>query len=64
MLATGGVYVAGGIAPNILPKLRDGAFVQAFLAKGRLRRALERMPVSVITSDDVAILGAASVAAA
>ena len=64
VLATGGVYVAGGIAPNILPKLRDGAFVQAFLAKGRLRRALERMPVSVITSDDVAILGAASVAAA
>ena len=64
VLATGGVYIAGGIAPRILPTLREGGFARAFLAKGRLRRVLERIPVLVITSEEVALLGAASVAAA
>jgi glucokinase len=58
------VYIAGGIAPRILPTLREGGFARAFLAKGRLRRVLERIPVLVITSEEVALLGAASVAAA
>jgi glucokinase len=63
VLATGGLYVGGGIAPQILPKLRDGTFVRAFLEKGRLRPVLKRMPVYVITSPDVALFGAAAVAA-
>jgi glucokinase len=56
--ATGGVYVAGGIAPRILDKLRDGTFMRAFLAKGRMRVLLERMPVHIVVSDDVGLRGA------
>jgi glucokinase len=58
-LATGGVYVGGGIAPRILPKLRDGSFVAAFKAKGRFESLLAAIPVHVILNDDTALLGAA-----
>ncbi|MBV9183176.1 MAG: glucokinase [Acidobacteria bacterium] len=57
--ATGGVFVAGGIAPKILPKLLSPLFLEPFLAKGRLRRLMEVMPVKVITNDNLALLGAA-----
>jgi len=57
--ATGGVFLAGGIAPKILVKLQTPAFLEAFLGKGRLRRLMEIMPVSVITNDKLALLGAA-----
>ena len=57
--ATGGVFLAGGIAPKILPKLRQPMFLEAFLAKGRLRHLLEIMPIQVITNDKLALLGAA-----
>lgn len=57
--ATGGVFLAGGIAPKILPRLRSGLFLEAFLAKGRLRPLMEIMPVQVITNDQLALLGAA-----
>jgi glucokinase len=63
-LAVGGVYVGGGIAPKILPALRDGRFVEAFLSKGRLRPVLEPVPVSVILDPRTALWGAASVALA
>jgi glucokinase len=59
LLSTGGVYVGGGIAPKILPKLRGPAFMEAFLAKGRLRQVLEQMPVRVILNDNTALFGAA-----
>ena len=62
VMATGGVYVAGGIAPRILPKLRDGTFMNAFRDKGRLSDVLSRLPVSVIVNPDVGLIGAASVA--
>lgn len=55
--ATGGVYVAGGIAPRILDKLRDGTFMRAFLAKGRMRPLLETIPVRVVIADDVGLRG-------
>lgn len=61
-LATGGVFVAGGIAPKILPTLTDGTFLEAFLGKGRLRPVLEAIPVRVVVSDTVALLGAARAA--
>jgi len=61
--AGGGVYIAGGIAAKILPRLRDGAFLRAFNDKGRMRRLTESMPVSVVTSDTVGLIGAALVAA-
>jgi glucokinase len=55
--ATGGVYLGGGIAPRILPALRDGLFIEAYLDKGRMRALLERIPVRVICSDLVALKG-------
>ncbi len=48
VLATGGVYLAGGIAPQILPLLENGAFMKAFVRKGRLEELLRRVPVHVI----------------
>jgi glucokinase len=59
MLATGGVYLAGGIAPKILTKLQEPYFMQAFLDKGRMRPLLEAMPVQIVMNDKIALLGAA-----
>ena len=59
MLATGGVYVGGGIASKILPKLRGPAFVEAFTAKGRMRDLLRDVPVRMVLNDRAALLGAA-----
>ena len=59
VLATGGVFVAGGIAPKILPKLAGPLFMQAFLHKGRLQPVLEAIPVRVITNEKTGLLGAA-----
>lgn len=59
VLATGGVYVGGGIAPRILPKLLDGTFFGAFCDKGRFAALLARIPVRVVTNDRCALLGAA-----
>jgi len=59
MNATGGLYLGGGIAPKILPALRDGAFIDNFLDKGRMRPLLESMPVQVICSGQVALQGLA-----
>jgi glucokinase len=59
VLATGGVYLGGGIPPRILPALAEGRFLEAFRRKGRFAELLERMPVHVITSG-VALIGAAS----
>jgi len=57
-LPSGGLYVAGGIAPVLLPKMRDGGFIRAFLDKGRMAAVLERIRVSVIMNKHVALLGA------
>ncbi|MCJ7686486.1 MAG: glucokinase [Desulfobacteraceae bacterium] len=59
VLATGGVYLGGGIPPKILPALADGVFMNAFADKGRFKGLLEKMPVRVILNDRAAILGAA-----
>lgn len=63
MLTTAGLYIAGGIAPRIIAKLVDGTFMEAFLAKGRMRPVLEAMPVRVVLNDRTGLLGAARVAA-
>ena len=62
-LATGGVYVAGGIAPKILAKLRDGAFLDAFRRKGRMRGLVEKIPLRVVLEERTGLLGAALEAA-
>jgi len=59
ILATGGVYVGGGIPPRILPALQSGGFMPAFLNKGRMSRLLAGMPVHVILHAQAALLGAA-----
>jgi glucokinase len=58
-LAVAGVFVAGGIAPRILPALREGSFVRAFRAKGRFEALLAQIPVRVATNPRAALLGAA-----
>jgi glucokinase len=57
MMATGGVFVAGGIAPKILDKLADGTFQTAFTAKGRLSPLLQATQLKVVLNDRVALLG-------
>jgi glucokinase len=63
-LSVGGLYVGGGIAPRILEKLKDGAFMKAFTDKGRLSQLLVNMPVRVILESRAALLGAAAYAEA
>jgi len=58
-LATGGVYLGGGIPPRILPMLRGRAFREGFLRKGPMSRLMEGIPVHVILEPRAALLGAA-----
>jgi glucokinase len=59
VLATGGVYIGGGIPPRILSFLQDEAFVERFRSKGRFTDMLTNIPVHVITNPEIALLGAA-----
>jgi glucokinase len=59
LMATGGVFLSGGIAAKILPKLTGPAFMQAFISKGRLQPMMETIPVKVIVNDRVGLIGAA-----
>lgn len=56
-LATGGVYIGGGIAPKILTKIKEGAFMQSFTNKGRLSVMVALMPVKVILNDKLPLFG-------
>ena len=58
-MATAGVFIGGGIPPKILPKIVDSGFMEAFLAKGRMRRMLESVPVSVVMNGKSGLIGAA-----
>ena len=64
LMATGGVYLGGGIPPRILRKLDDGSFMRAFVAKGRFADLLAAIPVRVILNDCTALMGAALAAEA
>jgi len=61
-LATGGVFIGGGIAPRILPALQDGRFMDAFTQKPPMEALLGRVPVSVILTPEAGLLGAAVLA--
>jgi glucokinase len=60
ILPAGGLYVGGGIAPRILEKLKDGAFMKAFADKGRMSQLLINMPVRIILESRAALMGAAA----
>ena len=60
VLATGGVYIGGGIPPRILSYLDSEDFMRAFHNKGRFSEMLSHVPVHVILNPDVALMGAAA----
>ncbi len=59
VMATGGVYLGGGIPPRILPALEQPRFLEAFRSKGRHADLMEGVPVHVILNPDVALMGVA-----
>jgi len=59
ILATGGVYLGGGIAPKIRSKLQEPTFLRAFVAKGRMQALLESVPVRIILNESAGLVGAA-----
>jgi glucokinase len=58
-MALGGIYIAGGIAVKILPKLQDGIFFKSFCGESKLAPVLAHIPVSVVVNEDAPIWGAA-----
>jgi glucokinase len=58
-VATAGLFVGGGIAPKILPALKTGTFMDAFVAKEPLRELVENVPVRVILNPEAGLVGAA-----
>lgn len=58
-LATGGVYIGGGIAPKIRTKIASSIFTGAFLSKGRMKPLLEAIPVRIILNESTALFGSA-----
>jgi glucokinase len=63
LLPYGGLYIAGGIAPKILPLIQNSGFLLNFTQKGRMRRLLQEIPVYVILNPQVGLIGAALCAA-
>jgi glucokinase len=63
LMATGGIYLGGGLAPRIIEPLKKPGFMAAFTAKGRMKEILAAIPVRVILNDEAALIGAARAAA-
>ena len=63
VMATGGLFLSGGISPKILSRLQGPLFMQSFLDKGRLRPLVESIPVCVVMNEKAGLLGAARCAA-
>lgn len=62
ILATGGVYIAGGIAPKIINKLKDGTFIDTFNDNPKMHAILKKIPVHVVLNIDVGLNGAQLIA--
>lgn len=63
VMAKGGLFIGGGIAPRIIHKLQEAPFMSAFREKGRMKSLLDAMPVRVILNDKIGLFGAARYAA-
>lgn len=63
LLPYGGLYIAGGIAPKILPLMKENTFLETFKAKGRMTPLLTQIPVHIILNPKVGLIGAALKAA-
>ncbi len=63
VLATGGIYLGGGIAPKLAKAMKHSKFVERFDAKGRMRRLVEQIPIRIVLNDSAALQGAALYAA-
>jgi glucokinase len=63
IMATGGVYIGGGIAPKILAQLEKGGFLEAFFAKGSMETLMRNIPVTIVMNEATALRGAAYYAA-
>jgi glucokinase len=59
MMAVGGIFISGGIAGKILPKLQQSLFIKSFVSKGRMISLLDSVPVRVIINEHIGLLGAA-----
>ena len=64
LMASGGLYLGGGVATNVLDKESADQFLDAFRDKGRMRPLLERVPVFVVNESNLALRGAAQTAIA
>ena len=62
-MTLGGIFLGGYIAPQILPFLDKGRFMERFVQKGKMETFLSRMPVSLIIEDKTALIGAGVIAA-
>ena len=58
-MSTGGIFIGGSIAAKNVNRMKDPAFMQSFLAKGRMTPLLQQMPVKIVLNDDSGIIGAA-----
>jgi glucokinase len=57
-MCTGGIFVAG-IAGKVVPKMKEGEFMESFLSKGRMKTLLQEIPVKIVLNDDSGLIGAA-----
>ncbi|GBO53200.1 glucokinase [Pseudanabaena sp. lw0831] len=58
LIPSGGLYIAGGIAPKILPLLQDGTFLQILKSKGRISPVLDDIPIHIVLNPEVGLIGA------
>ena len=58
LIPNGGLYIAGGIAPKILPLLQDGMFLKILKNKGRVSSVLEDIPIHIVLNPEVGLIGA------
>lgn len=59
VLAVGGLYIGGGIAPRMVPFFRSGKFMERMTTKGRVSPLLSKIPVKLILNGNTALIGAA-----